>query len=394
MTQRIRINTESVAAAGRQFAAEAGRLAEITGQLQGAIGSLDLSAWDGVSRSRAEPILGQMGQGQGVSSEVEVLGRQLVQVARVFEERDRTATRDVDGLPAAAWHSGRGGPTTSGPQRDDEPPRFDNVDPIEGVEGIAYGPVPGRPFLPGEGDGSDIHPSDVRQGSIGDCYLLASLAAIAQQNPEAIRRMIRANEDGTYTVTLYQHHSPLAFWEPRFEPVEVTVTPDFPTRNGAPVFAHPGDASGGEQELWVMLIEKAYAQSHSSYGAIEGGFGSDAMQHLTGAPSEWHLPQAVSFSDLADHFEAGHAMTASSLADLRLEVGELSLDIPDFTRSNPLYQGNALHASHEYYVSGIDRAAQTISLRNPWGWQEPEITLTFEQFRQSFRRISVNPIAP
>lgn len=391
MTQRIRINTESVSAAGRQFAAEAGRLAEITGQLQGAIGSLDLSAWDGVSRSRAEPILGQVGEGQRVSGDVEALGRQLVQVARVFEERDRAAVRDVDGLAAAAWHGGHGGPLTGTPPRDDEPPRFDNVD---GVEGVVYGPVPGRPFLPGAGDGGDIHPSDVTQGSIGDCYLLASLAAIAQQNPEAIRRMIRANEDGTYTVTLYQPHSPLAFWEPRFEPVEVTVTPDFPVRNGAPVFAHPGDAAGGEQELWPMLIEKAYAQSHGSYGAIEGGLGYDAMQRLTGTPSEWHLPQAVSFSDLADHFEAGHAITASSLPDLRLEVGQLRLDIPDFTTGNPLYQGHTLHGSHEYYVSGIDRAAQTISLRNPWGWHEPEITLTFEQFRRSFLQVSANPITP
>ncbi len=393
MTQKIRINTESVSAAGQQFAAEAGRLAEITGQLQGAIGSLDLSAWDGVSRSRAEPMLGQLGTGQGVSSQVEALGRQLVQVARVFEERDRSAVRNVDGVPWAHWHYPHGGPAFSGPQRDEEPPRFDDVD-NDNIEGAVYGPVPGRPFLPGEGDSSDIHPSDVSQGSIGDCYLLASLAALAQQNPEAIRRMIRANEDGTYTVTLYQHHSPLAFWEPRFEPVEVTVTPDFPVRDGMPVFAHPGDAAGNEQELWVMLIEKAYAQSHGSYGAIEGGVGSDAMQNLTGVPSEWHFPQAVSFADLADHFEAGHAMTVSSLPDLRLEVGPVSLDIPDFTTRNPLYQGNTLHASHEYYISGIDRAAQTISLRNPWGWHEPEITLTFEQFRQSFQRVSVNPITP
>jgi hypothetical protein len=47
-------------------------------------------------------------------------------------------------------------------------------------------------------------PSDVKQGALGDCYLLAALAAVAKTNPALIERMISDNGDGTYNVTIYE----------------------------------------------------------------------------------------------------------------------------------------------------------------------------------------------
>ncbi len=45
--------------------------------------------------------------------------------------------------------------------------------------------------------------TDVAQGDTGDCYLMASLAAIAKTSPATIQNMIHDNGDGTFTVRFY-----------------------------------------------------------------------------------------------------------------------------------------------------------------------------------------------
>jgi calpain-15 len=39
-------------------------------------------------------------------------------------------------------------------------------------------------------------------------------------------------------------------------------------------------------ELWVLLMEKAYAKIYGSYATIEGGDPAHALRDLTGAPYE------------------------------------------------------------------------------------------------------------
>jgi calpain-15 len=50
--------------------------------------------------------------------------------------------------------------------------------------------------------------------------------------------------------------------------------------DGAPCFS---SASGNE--LWVIILEKAWAKVHGCYEIIEAGFANDVMRDLTGAPS-------------------------------------------------------------------------------------------------------------
>ncbi len=51
----------------------------------------------------------------------------------------------------------------------------------------------------------------------------------------------------------------------------VIVDDYLPTKNGRPCYAH--SKSG---ELWVLLLEKAWAKVHGSYARIEGGQTSHA----------------------------------------------------------------------------------------------------------------------
>jgi len=62
----------------------------------------------------------------------------------------------------------------------------------------------------------------------------------------------------------------------------VVIDDLFPTHNGKPIFS-----KNNQNEIWVMLLEKAYAKIYGSYQAIEFGVTGLALSSLTGAPYEY-----------------------------------------------------------------------------------------------------------
>lgn len=233
-----------------------------------------------------------------------------------------------------------------------------------------------RVFIAGDTDGKAIHPNDVSQGQVGDCYLIASLASLADQNPEAIRKMIKANGDGTFTVTLYvrNEHGLLI-------PHEVLVNPR----------KHPGDhvnfADDGS-EAWPLLIEKAYAQLYGGYEEIgKGGLLTTALEALSGKESTAMRLSDLSIEQLAQYDQADYAITIESHRN---------------GLTHELYRDGVLVTKHGYYVSDVNPENGTVTIRNPWGWPDSpsesgtnpdtlEITMTFEDFQSNFKSMVVNP---
>jgi calpain-15 len=65
----------------------------------------------------------------------------------------------------------------------------------------------------------------------------------------------------------------------------VVVDDYIPTRGEGPCFARSNDG-----ELWVCLMEKAWAKLYGTYARMEGGDPAFAAVHLNGSPAKtiWH----------------------------------------------------------------------------------------------------------
>lgn len=99
----------------------------------------------------------------------------------------------------------------------------------------------------------DINPTNIKQGCLGDCYLLSALSALAEW-PQRIRSLFvskEPNEAGVYIVRLYLNGAL----------TEIAVDDYFPCKKGQFAFCRNTDSN----TIWPMLIEKAYAKVFGSY---------------------------------------------------------------------------------------------------------------------------------
>ncbi len=247
----------------------------------------------------------------------------------------------------------------------------------EHVENPEYGQIKGRPFVKGADDASDIDLNDVAQGLLGDCYLIAALGALAQRNPAVLRRMIKDNGDGTYTVTFH-------------EGGEVHVDDHFPVQNDQPVYAREGDRTKDDgPELWVMLVEKAWAKLKGGYEDIRGNKmndkmkNQDAMEALTGNRTTKVMTASKSDEDLLTLLDEAarnsRPMTAGTFDKKHFD--EDALDA---------MSSKGIHANHAYAVVSVDAEKGTVELFNPWGKEYQRPVLDMGTFRQYYRQVQIN----
>jgi Calpain family cysteine protease len=142
-------------------------------------------------------------------------------------------------------------------------------------------------FAKGEGHTHQVSHTDINQGDLGDCYLLAAIAAAAKTDPQRLKDMITDHGDGTYTV--------------RFAEKTIKVDNRLPTAEGGNL----AYASWGKDspELWVAIIEKAYAKMQGGYEGqtylwqgSESSLPSIAWEQLFGAQTGFHpLPRLLDY---------------------------------------------------------------------------------------------------
>lgn len=229
-------------------------------------------------------------------------------------------------------------------------------------------------FVKGADDVDEVSINDIKQQNIGDCFFLASLAAVARHDPQRIRDMVEDHGNGTYTVTFKER---VAYTNPpEYSDKPITVTGDWP--GGLKGNGHAAGADVTKQgtvEIWPLVFEKAFGQYLSTpnpYGTLDvvGTFemGALAMEMITGrqvkTDGEMDLsqigvgkpiylgPPAKDFDEFLADFQAGKAITVAT--------GK--------------YVGDSMQPSHGYAVNNVYRDSNGkawVELYNPWGKEHP-----------------------
>ena len=205
-----------------------------------------------------------------------------------------------------------------------------------------------------------IEPNDINQGALGNCWFLCSIACLAEF-PQLIRKLFQEdsqelNDYGLYNITLCIDGQ----WRNYSLDDLMPCTSD----NHSPQFAR-----ANHNELWVMLLEKAYAKACGSYWATALGWPYEALINMTGAPYSTitfksekgtkMLKDGSMWTMLRDNDAKGYLQTASTGGTDNLTLG-----------GDRTAKGAGIVPGHAYAVLQVRETSgglKLLQLRNPWG---------------------------
>ena len=230
-------------------------------------------------------------------------------------------------------------------------------------------------YLTEKGDTTAINVDDLHQGQLGDCFLISSMGELALFHPSQIGSTIKANANGTETVTLYTaaNGSLPTFGTSAFKPVAVNVSNVFPTtsvNNGA-----TQDVVGGQKEIWAQVLEKAVATLGGGYGSISnGGNPMVAMEELTGKSATAYSPAKVTAGLISSLSQAGNMLVFDTAGGGALPYN--------------------LVGNHAYMFEKMTttNGIASVQLANPWGFDQPA-AIPVSQLSKAFVEVDVGRIA-
>uniref|UniRef100_A0A8C3WW86 Calpain 9 n=1 Tax=Catagonus wagneri TaxID=51154 RepID=A0A8C3WW86_9CETA len=226
--------------------------------------------------------------------------------------------------------------------------------------------------------------TDICQGELGDCWLLAAIASLTL-NEKALARVVPQDQSfgpgyaGIFHFQFWQHSE----W------LDVVIDDRLPTFRDRLVFLH----SAEHNEFWSALLEKAYAKLNGSYEALKGGSAIEAMEDFTGGVAETFTTREApgNFYEILEK-----ALKRGSL------VG-CSIDIRNAAESEARTPFGLIKG-HAYTVTGVDQVnvrgqkVELIRVRNPWGqvewtgsWSD---RMAFGDFRAHFDKVEVCSLTP
>lgn len=198
-----------------------------------------------------------------------------------------------------------------------------------------------------------IHINDIKQGGIGNCYFISSLASLSIY-PTVIYNLFRTyeiNQEGYYEVILFINGDWQVVVLDNYFPVYVLNSTFL-------VFSR-----SNHRKIWSILIEKAWAKVNSGYMNIKSGYENEALEALTGFPSERYVIEKSfeSYNDLWEYMI--HAYNKKNIMCVT-------------TIDNQSIKERGLVPLHAYTLIEVieididNTKIRLLKIRNPWGYNE------------------------
>uniref|UniRef100_A0A8B9LA74 Calpain-3 n=1 Tax=Astyanax mexicanus TaxID=7994 RepID=A0A8B9LA74_ASTMX len=236
--------------------------------------------------------------------------------------------------------------------------------------------------------------TDICQGDLGDCWLLAAIACLTLSET-LLYRVVPADQSFSENYAGIFHFQ---FW--RYgEWVDVVVDDRLPTSNNHLVFTR----SGNKNEFWSALLEKAYAKLHGTYEALKGGNTLEAMEDFTGGVTEFY---EISDAPREIYNIMKKALNRGSLMGCSIDVSVFNLYISEYLKCSVWHKSLVPSASETKTETGLVRGhAYSVTAVEQVRDQSKNVFLRlkllllccqmgFEEFQQTFTKLEICNLTP
>ncbi|ELU15008.1 hypothetical protein CAPTEDRAFT_53459, partial [Capitella teleta] len=201
---------------------------------------------------------------------------------------------------------------------------------------------------------------DIEQGGAGTCWFLSILSSLADK-PEVLKQVCnhsynigREDYDGVFHCRFWKFGQ----W------IDVYCDDYLPVKQWGDGFVPWGARSTNRNEVWVSLIEKAFARFNGGYPQVYGGWAGDAFATMTGGVAERVESKDITAPALFARMK--NALNSGAVIACSCPVGD-AID-----------GQMGLVGDHAYTITGAimieyrGSVKAMIRIRNPWGSRKGE----------------------
>ena len=205
----------------------------------------------------------------------------------------------------------------------------------------------------------NLNLEDINQGKIGFCYFLSSLASLIkyQKFLSQIFLTKKINNQCYYEIVL--------FINGEFQIIIIDDYIPFIKNKNKPYFSHPNN-----NEIWVILLEKAWAKINGGYSKIIEGWPSEVLSCITGFNTSFLINDDYSEEEDTLFYTLDNFLNKTDSLLLVTTKSEQKKIDKEMEEKN-------LIKSHTYILEGVvilytknQNKVKLLKISNPWGYRE------------------------